>query len=412
MDEFAANVEPGPGVVARWPGGLAVAGGDDEWQCSDLMAGLLAALGDQPSSGEVVELLRSDARFCQAGVDLAVAVATPDGVRVFVRGRTEVRTEDDEVIAGPVPVERDLSTPMALWLGSGGPPLSQAHPVLDLRRGVVPGRGVVVHRTPSWAPPSAEPAAVAEARAEGANLPEAEPDATNPGQVAGGAPVDPAPAPAPVAAVPPGPPAVPGPAPAAHPVVVSTPFEAIDWSDPVETRNPLPLATKESQDVDVRASAEQVMGIRCSRDHFNNPKAGYCQVCGISMVHLTHRLIPGPRPTLGFMVFADGATYAVDRPYLIGRSPQPSPESGLTPLATQDATQSVSREHAELRLDGWDVLYTDLGSTNGSYVWSPQAQTWTPLRPREPLELSSGTTISVGRMTFVFQGASKEVEIR
>jgi hypothetical protein len=172
------------------------------------------------------------------------------------------------------------------------------------------------------------------------------------------------------------------------------------------------LAESDSDAPEPTAAVEQVMGIRCSRNHFNNPSAGYCQVCGISMVHLTQRLEPGPRPTLGFVVFADGATYAVDRPYLIGRHPRARSESGLTPLAAQDVTQSVSREHAELRLDGWDVHYVDLGSTNGSYRWNPGSNTWDRLEPGTPAVLESGTTISVGRMSFVFQGASKAVGAR
>ncbi|MEL6985662.1 MAG: FHA domain-containing protein, partial [Actinomycetota bacterium] len=276
----------------------------------------------------------------------------------------------------------------------------------------------------SWPPPPAD-AAPAEAGADaGAGGSAAAPgtvaaaapppvdedaiDATNPGQLAPAAPDFPPPD----SPAPPSPPAPPGSPDVASQPVPSGPFEAVDWGDPVETRQPLPVATRESEPVDARQSADQVLGIRCSRDHFNNPNAGYCQVCGISMIHLTHRLEPGPRPTLGFVVFADGATYAVDRPYLIGRKPQPGPNSGLTALATQDQTQSVSREHAELRLDGWDVHYVDLGSTNGSFVWSPTSQAWMPLRSNEPLTLTSGTTVSVGRMTFVFQGASKAVEGR
>ncbi len=404
VDDFALNVEAGPGTVARWEVGVAVAGGD---RSADLIAALQAELGPAPTSGDLVTLLRTDPRFT-AGVDLVVAVGTPEGIRVFVRGDTEARTENNEVIAGPDPIELDLAAPLALWLGVGGPPTSQGHPVLDLRRGVVPGRGVVLHRS-VVAEPAPQPAAAGTPAPPGPPIdppvdrPIEEVDPTNPGQ-----PADPAP-PGSAPVVPPASSA--GAESPAEPVV-SGPFRAVDWSDPVDTRQPLPVATHQSEDVNVRASAEQVMGIRCSRDHFNNPKAGYCQVCGISMVHLTHRLEPGPRPTLGFVVFADGATYAVDRPYLIGRSPHPGPERAITPLATQDPTQSVSREHGELRLDGWDVLYVDLGSTNGSYRWDPAAQTWTPLRPHEPVALTSGTSISVGRMTFVFQGASKEVGVR
>ncbi len=409
MDAFAVNVEGGVGAVARWDVGVAVAGGEDDLAL-DLMAALQAALGDEPSSGEIIDVLRSDSRFNSDGVNLAVAVSAPDGLRVFVRGATEVRTETDELIAGPEPVERNLPDPRALWMGTGGPPLSQGHPVLDLRRGIVPGRGVVLHRPMTWPPPPADAQPVAD-DLDGPDADDAI-DATNPGQVATDAPDQPPPpaAPAPVALAAPTPPVPPGEPDAASQPVPSGPFEAVDWADPVETRQPLPVATRAGETVDARESADQVLGIRCSRDHFNNPKAGYCQVCGISMVHLTHRLEPGPRPTLGFVVFADGVTYALDRPYLIGRSPQPTPESGMTALATQDSTQSVSREHARLEFDGWDVVYVDLGSTNGSFLWDVNVGRWNPIAAHSPVVLTSGSTVSVGRMTFVFQGASRSVD--
>lgn len=385
MDAYSVNVVPGAGAVGRWPSVVVVAGGD-QTEALDLVAELEGALGPEPTAGAVVDLFRSGPRFDTALVDIAAAVSTPEGVRVFVRGAMQVRTETDELIAGPAPVERDLPAATALWLGGGEPPTAQGHPAMDLRRGVVTGEGVVVHKpaTQQLRTPIPSPAS----------------EQVSPRQVE--------PPPAPPETI------------ADRAEVVSRPFEAIEWDGPaaVETREPLEvlgpesveLATELAEQLDDEKSDERrVLGIYCSRAHFNNPSAGYCQVCGISMVHLTHRLEPGLRPTLGFVVFADGATYAVDCPYLIGRSPLPSNDSGLTPLPTQDATQSVSREHAQLRLEDWDVTYVDLGSTNGSFLWNAPGRRWDPIQPNVPVVLASGTTVSVGRMTFVFEGASKAV---
>ncbi|MEM7275137.1 MAG: FHA domain-containing protein [Actinomycetota bacterium] len=370
MEGFAANVVPGQGAVARWGVGVVVAGGPGTTGL-DLVAELSARLGAEPAVGPLIEALRTDPRFGTAAVNLAAAVPTADGVRVFVRGGAQVRTQTNELITGTVPIERELPGATAVWLGLVDPPTVQGHPAMDLVLGVVTGDGVVLHRPVPTSPVDQS--------------------------------VDPtlaAPEPAPV-------PVEPDPLPVAE-------FEAIDWgaSSSTGTREPLPVLTRSEELESVptmEVSVEQVMGIRCSRGHFNHPDAGFCQVCGISMVHLTHRLEPGPRPTLGFMVFADGATYALDRSYLIGRSPKPASGSRLTALPTQDATQSVSREHAELRLDGWDVVYTDLGSTNGSFLWDPNAGRWNPITPRNPLTLTSGARVSVGRMTFVFEAASRAV---
>lgn len=383
MEDYAVNVVPGPGIVARWEAGIVVAGGPPD-VAGTILQDIEAALGEQQTAGRLIELLRSDSRYSSAAVDLAAVVSTPDGVRVFIRGAAQARTETNELIAGTTPLERDLPGASALWLGCVDPPASQSHPVLDPRLGVVPGGGAVVHRS---------------VRTQSNRSASSTGDHRLP--IAGSESVQP-----------PQPPSAPPAQVVAEPEPEVRPFQAVDWNEPVavETRQPLDVLD-EAQAVVTRQEigSKEVLGINCSRGHFNNPKAGYCQVCGISMVHLTHRLEPGIRPTLGFVVFADGATYALDRPYLIGRNPQPDPDGDYTPLATQDATQSVSREHARLDLDEWDVVYMDLGSTNGSFLWDAGASRWNPLAPNTPVVLSSGSTVSVGRMTFVFEGASKEV---
>lgn len=382
MEDFAVNVVPGPGLIARWHAGIAVAGGPSE-VAGALLEALQDELGPDPSVVRLIELLRTDERFSSAATDLAVAVSTPDGVRVFVRGNAQARTETNELIAGTTPLERDLPGAAALWLGCVDPPSTQGHPILDLRLGIVPGGGAVVHRSARTQSPGLN-------RTGDHRL-----------SISGEESVQP-----------PQPPKAPPSQIAAEPEPEVRPFEAVNWDEPlpVEERTPLAvLDDAQSADTVQEIDAREVLGITCSRGHFNNPKAGYCQVCGISMIHLTHRLEPGVRPTLGFVVFADGATYALDRPYLIGRNPQPTPESGCTPLATQDSSQSVSREHAKLDLEDWDVVYIDLGSTNGSFLWDPSTAHWSPIAPNAPLVLTSGSTVSVGRMTFVFEGASKAI---
>ena len=56
----------------------------------------------------------------------------------------------------------------------------------------------------------------------------------------------------------------------------------------------------------------------------------------------------------------------------------------------------VSRRHAEVRREGDDIVFADLGSTNGSIVNGRQV---------ERVRLSSGDRIQLGRTTLVFERA-------
>ena len=194
-------------------------------------------------------------------------------------------------------------------------------------------------------------------------------------------------------------------------------FEIVDLGGAV-VRTPLregAVTTSEALDapevVEEESEEERrgviVQGIECGRGHFNNPNARYCSTCGLSLVHLTHRLIDGIRPTLGFLVFDEGSTYTVDRSYLIGREPMPDPDSGVAPLVMNDPEDTVSRRHAEIELDGWNVVLRDLGSKNGTFVWSEQMNKWEPLAQDEGRVVPAGSKISVGQRTFVFESADR-----
>jgi pSer/pThr/pTyr-binding forkhead associated (FHA) protein len=150
-----------------------------------------------------------------------------------------------------------------------------------------------------------------------------------------------------------------------------------------------------------------VHGIVCSRDHFNNPTAAFCMVCGISMVHVTHNLVPGPRPTLGFVVFDDGSTFGLDRSYVIGREPGETGDLHTAPLTIQDNNETLSRRHAEIRLIDWTVHLVDLGSTNGTFIWDGTFERWTQIAAHQPVTLAPGATVALGRRTFVFESVTR-----
>jgi hypothetical protein len=182
-------------------------------------------------------------------------------------------------------------------------------------------------------------------------------------------------------------------------------------------RAPLPIAGEAPagsepapREAGAVADGEMVQGVVCSRGHFNDPSIAYCAVCGISMVHRTFNLVSGKRPPLGVVVFEDGATYNLDGGYLVGREPgnDEAVRSGrLRPLVIDDANRTLSRVHAEIRLEGWEVQVVDRGSANGTFVAPPKEKNWVQLPSGQPSTISPGTRVRLGDHVFLFDSHFK-----
>ena len=101
-----------------------------------------------------------------------------------------------------------------------------------------------------------------------------------------------------------------------------------------------------------------------------------------------------PRPVVARLVFDSGLIVDVDRPQLIGRRPSSPPEAEEIPnLVTVPSPDSeISRAHAAVRVEGWDVLVEDVGSTNGTEVRLPGRDP-VRLREHEPVLVVAGTEV-------------------
>ncbi|MGD9531101.1 FHA domain-containing protein [Pseudonocardia sp.] len=157
------------------------------------------------------------------------------------------------------------------------------------------------------------------------------------------------------------------------------------------------------------ATPPQARGHLCSRGHLNDPRSHFCVICGIRMNQQTGVLVLGPRPPLGLLVFDDGATYTVDAEYLLGRMPEVDERvssGALRSISIEDRSGAVSRVHAEVRLNDWDVLLSDCNSRNGTHYAAPGEQAWTALRPGETHRLTPGMRVRLGGRTFVFESPS------
>ena len=189
-------------------------------------------------------------------------------------------------------------------------------------------------------------------------------------------------------------------------------FESFELTPDRESlREPLPVETPEAPEPEPETAPgepepELVDGILCSRQHFNSPEAAYCSACGISMVHATHNIVRRPRPPLGVLVFDDGSTFTLNGRYILGREPQIDElvrQQQARPLTLEDPKMSVSRIHAEIRLDGWDVQLVDRGSTNGTHVLNATGDGWEPVLPEQPRTLPPGARAAVGQRTFIYE---------
>jgi hypothetical protein len=171
----------------------------------------------------------------------------------------------------------------------------------------------------------------------------------------------------------------------------------------VPKRPPLPLGAQPPEEQSpgiAEQKAPEVLGVYCKNGHFDDPEARYCAVCGISMAQLTKAPRKGKRPPLGVLVLDDGSVFQLDADYVIGR--EPSLDSAVAdgsarPLRLTDSEGLVSRIHARIELDGWQVYISDLESANGTYVQLPGEPDGQLLTPRVRTPLTAGTHVRVGR---------------
>lgn len=399
--DHPTQVHPGAGVVAHLGGALVVALPDSAEHRTTTARVLEVARGSVADGGVTVVrrlagvLGETDPKDAPP---LAVLADAGDDLAVLLHGGIDLAVHRDgteEQLSGSsVPTWVDRVVPggwqrlVVVPAGGDAPPYD---PLVDLREGTVGGTGVTVVAAGS-------PAAAGEpqAAAAPAGEPAAEDDATALSPAVGAEPLPP-------------PPATTGERPPARDFV-SVSFDEDDEDDDHEASGPLPVVTAEVEapapapgDPDAPAT---VLGVSCSRGHFNDPSVLYCSTCGISMVQQTQNLVEGPRPALGVLVLDDGTTFLVDRDYVIGREPDQAPEVGTgeaRPLPLADTQRTLSRVHARVVLDGWQVKVVDAGSSNGTYIAADDATQWTPVSTEQPVAITPGTHLLVGHRTFVFE---------
>jgi hypothetical protein len=167
-------------------------------------------------------------------------------------------------------------------------------------------------------------------------------------------------------------------------------------------RKALPLGSEPPDEAELAAgepARPEVTGVYCKNRHFNDPEARYCAVCGIGMAQLTKVPQAGLRPPLGVLVLDDGSVFQLDADYVIGREPSldASVASGSArPLRIAGTSGLVSRIHARVELDGWQVFVCDLNSANGTSIRLPGQDNSTRLPPGVRTPLVVGAQVHLG----------------
>lgn len=203
--------------------------------------------------------------------------------------------------------------------------------------------------------------------------------------------------------------AAPAPAAAASPTQEELPPSVVlvDLGGGDPDRAPLPPTPSAPVGADADDEPEVlVKGIRCPDGHHNNPRASYCVICGRRMgVSQSLVLVDGPRPPLGVLLLDDGSTIPVRSDMVIGRSPEHSPlvtSGAARAITVSDATQSVSRIHLHVHLDEWDVIVSDLGSSNGSFAWDEATHSWQRLDPGVAITLENRHRLRLGEREVLY----------
>ena len=192
--------------------------------------------------------------------------------------------------------------------------------------------------------------------------------------------------------VPPMPPAIVSPQPPMPPPLGSPPPP---MPPPLGSPPPLP-PLQPAPAFQPSAGDPMIMAVDCPYGHGNPPNAVGCRVCGTPIAPQAPRLIG--RPVLAVLHASDGGVAELDRPVLVGRAPDPSRSGSREPrlLTVQSPGHDISRTHVEIAPDGWQIVVTDLHSTNGTTLVRPGGYDQQRLAPGESVPVQLGSVLELG----------------
>jgi hypothetical protein len=139
-----------------------------------------------------------------------------------------------------------------------------------------------------------------------------------------------------------------------------------------------------------------IMAVVCPYGHANPQNATHCRTCDSPIAPQGPQLVP--RPVLAVLRSSDGTTADVDRAVLIGRAPSAQRSSARAPrlMTLPSPGHDISRTHVEVVPEGWQIVVTDLHSTNGTVLVHPDGVNRQQLIPGEPVPVQWGSVVELG----------------
>jgi hypothetical protein len=176
-----------------------------------------------------------------------------------------------------------------------------------------------------------------------------------------------------------------------QPVVSAGSDSASEAAEPVDAAAATPEAEPEES---IQDSA--ILAVLCQNGHANPPNSKRCRVCGSPVARRVPQFVAGP--VLAVLRASDGSTAEVDRPVLIGRAPSGDLSSSRSPrlMPVPSPNHDISRTHLEVAPDDWQIVVTDLNSTNGTVLVRPGTVDRQQLAPGEPVPVQLGSVMELG----------------
>ena len=195
-------------------------------------------------------------------------------------------------------------------------------------------------------------------------------------------------------------------------IVTSQPFEAcaVPLAEP---RTDLSVYREAEGTIDPATGEEPFEGSRPPRTvdarvclncrHPNPPREVHCRACSASIAQAGGEIRVVAQPTLGILHLSGGRVESLDMDLLIGRNPaREQLEPHQRAVVHGQGDRSVSRRHIDLRLDGWQVVVTNLKGDEHTTRESRHGDE-TALRLGASQSLEVGDTVRYGGSWFRYE---------